>query len=92
MEYATLEWVDLFNNCRSLEPIGNIPPAQAEENFLAALESDMAAQLGSALDRPGAVQRVALAVLNDVQLLARLAICRCSILNYNLKLTCDKPS
>jgi putative transposase len=44
IEYATLEWVDWFNNRRLLEPIGNIPPAEAEANFYAALErSDMAA-------------------------------------------------
>ncbi len=44
LEYATLEWVDWFNNRRLLEPIGNIPPAEAEANFYAALErSDMAA-------------------------------------------------
>ena len=44
VEYATLEWVDWFNNHRLLEPIGNIPPAEAEANFYAALErSDMAA-------------------------------------------------
>ena len=44
VEYATLEWVDWFNNRRRLEPIGHIPPAQAEANFYVALErSDMAA-------------------------------------------------
>ena len=44
VEYATLEWVDWFKNRRLLEPIGNIPPAEAEANFYAALErSDMAA-------------------------------------------------
>jgi putative transposase len=44
VEFATLEWVDWFNNRRLLEPIGNIPPAEAEANFYAALErSDMAA-------------------------------------------------
>jgi putative transposase len=44
VEYATLEWVEWFNNRRLLEPIGNIPPAEAEANFYAALErSDMAA-------------------------------------------------
>ncbi len=32
VEYATLEWVDWFNNRRLLEPIGNIPPAEAEAN------------------------------------------------------------
>ncbi len=44
VEYATLEWVDWFNNHRLLEPIGNIPPAEAEANFYAAMErSEMAA-------------------------------------------------
>ena len=44
VEYATLEWVDWFNNRRLLEPIGNVPPAEAEQNFNAAMElSDMAA-------------------------------------------------
>ncbi|RWR44270.1 IS3 family transposase [Sinirhodobacter ferrireducens] len=40
VEYATLEWVDWFNNSRLLEPIGNIPPAEAEANFYAALETE----------------------------------------------------
>ena len=30
VEYATLDWVDWFNNRRILEPIGNIPPAEYE--------------------------------------------------------------
>jgi transposase InsO family protein len=38
VEYATLEWVDWFNHRRLLEPIGNIPPAEAEANYYAALE------------------------------------------------------
>ena len=40
VEYATLEWVDWFNNRRLLEPIGNIPPAEAEANFYAALKNE----------------------------------------------------
>ena len=40
VEYATLEWVDWFNNRRLLEPIGNIPPAEAEANFYVALETE----------------------------------------------------
>ena len=40
VEYATLEWVDWFNNRRLLEPIGNIPPAEAEANYYAALETE----------------------------------------------------
>lgn len=44
VEYATLEWGDWFNNKRLLEPIGNIPPAEAEENYYAMLdETHMAA-------------------------------------------------
>ena len=44
VELVTLEWVDWFNNRRLLEPIGNIPPAEAEEHHYAMLEqSDMAA-------------------------------------------------
>ncbi len=40
VEYATLEWVDWFNNRRLLEPIGNIPPAEAEANFYATLDTE----------------------------------------------------
>lgn len=44
VEYATLEWVDWFNHRRLLEPIGSIPPAEAEANYYAALEqSEIAA-------------------------------------------------
>jgi transposase InsO family protein len=38
VEFATLEWVDWFNNRRLLEPIGNVPPAEAEAAYYAALE------------------------------------------------------
>jgi transposase InsO family protein len=38
VEYATLEWVDWFNNRRLLEPIGNIPPAEAEAAYFASSE------------------------------------------------------
>lgn len=31
VEFATLTWVEWFNNRRLLEPIGNIPPAEAED-------------------------------------------------------------
>ncbi|PPU96142.1 hypothetical protein XhyaCFBP1156_16230 [Xanthomonas hyacinthi] len=33
VEWATLTWVDWFNNRRLLEPIGNIPPTEAEANY-----------------------------------------------------------
>ena len=38
VEFATLEWVDWFNNRRLLEPIGNMPPAEAEARYYAQLE------------------------------------------------------
>ncbi|MDQ0303589.1 transposase InsO family protein [Ancylobacter polymorphus] len=44
VEFATLTWVDWFNHRRLLEPIGNIPPAEAEERYYAMLgETAMAA-------------------------------------------------
>lgn len=33
VEFATLEWVDWFNNRRILEPIGDRPPAEAEAAY-----------------------------------------------------------
>ena len=39
VEIATLQWVDWFNHRRLLEPIGNIPPAEAEASYYAELES-----------------------------------------------------
>ncbi|MFO0197286.1 MAG: IS3 family transposase, partial [Alphaproteobacteria bacterium] len=38
VEFATLEWVDWFNNRRLLAPIGYIPPAEAEECHYASLD------------------------------------------------------
>ena len=44
VELETLKWIDWFNNRRLLEPIGNIPPAEAEEAFYANLNTrDMVA-------------------------------------------------
>jgi putative transposase len=43
VEYATLEWIDWFNHRQLLEPIGNIPPAEAEDQYYAAADNiDMA--------------------------------------------------
>jgi putative transposase len=36
VEFATLEWVDWFNRRCLLEPLGFIPPAEAEEKYYAA--------------------------------------------------------
>lgn len=33
VEFATLEWVDWFNNRRLLEPLGHVPPAEYEETY-----------------------------------------------------------
>jgi transposase InsO family protein len=38
VEFATLVWVAWFNNRRLLEPIGNIPPAEAEARYYAQLD------------------------------------------------------
>jgi transposase InsO family protein len=38
VEFATLEWVDWFNNRRLLESIGGIPPAEAEARYYAQIE------------------------------------------------------
>jgi transposase InsO family protein len=35
VEFATLEWVDWFNNTRLLEPIGYVPPVEFEEAYYA---------------------------------------------------------
>ncbi|TXH88654.1 MAG: IS3 family transposase, partial [Rhodoferax sp.] len=37
VELATLEWVTWFNHQRLLEPIGYIPPAEAEERYYSQL-------------------------------------------------------
>jgi putative transposase len=39
VEFATLDWVDWYNNRRLLEPIGNMPPAEAEARHYAQLEA-----------------------------------------------------
>ena len=39
VEYATLEWVAWFNSHRLLEPIGNVPPAEAEARYYAAADA-----------------------------------------------------
>ena len=33
VEFATLEWVDWFNNRRLLKPIGDIPPVEFEQVY-----------------------------------------------------------
>ena len=43
VEYATLEWVDWFNNRRLPEPIGDIPPAEFEQAYYDQLESQVVA-------------------------------------------------
>jgi Domain of unknown function (DUF4158)/Integrase core domain len=64
VEFATLEWVDWSNNRRLLEPIGNVPPADAEAHYYTDLEASALAawlkltslrrsQGGSQLNPPG---------------------------------------
>ena len=42
VELATLEWVAWFNNHRLMEPLGYIPPAEAEANYYRQLASQAA--------------------------------------------------
>ena len=42
LELATLEWVSWFNQHRLLEPIGYVPPAEAEANYYRQLASQAA--------------------------------------------------
>ena len=39
VEFDAFEWMDWFNHRRLLEPIGNIPPAEAEAIYYAAQEN-----------------------------------------------------
>jgi putative transposase len=39
VEYATLDWVDWFNNRRLLEPIGDVPPVEFEQAYYQQQES-----------------------------------------------------
>ncbi len=39
VEFATLEWVDWFNNRRLLEPIGYVPPVAFEEAYYSRQEA-----------------------------------------------------
>jgi putative transposase len=59
VELATLEWVSWFNHHRLLEPIGYIPPAEAEANYyrqLASQTSTVRPDLNQpASTKPGAV-------------------------------------
>ena len=44
VEWETLKWVDWFNNRRLLEPIGYIPPVEAEGRYYAQFDTlDMVA-------------------------------------------------
>ena len=43
VEFATLDWVDWFNHRRLLEPIGDVPPAEKEDEYYRSLESAMVA-------------------------------------------------
>ena len=58
VEFATLKWVDWFNNKRLLEPIGNIPPAEAEARYYAQTAGHAMAAYSTemASGNPGAVQ------------------------------------
>jgi transposase InsO family protein len=33
VEYSTFKWVDWFNNRRLMEPLGDVPPAEYEQEY-----------------------------------------------------------
>ena len=39
VEWATLQWVDWYNNRRLMEPLGHIPPAEAEAVYYSQISS-----------------------------------------------------
>ena len=43
VEYATLVWIDWFNNRRLLEPLGYVPPAEFETAYYQQRSQAMAA-------------------------------------------------
>jgi transposase InsO family protein len=45
VEFATLEYVDWFNNRRLFEPIGNVPPAERERAYHVAQQAIAACEL-----------------------------------------------
>jgi transposase InsO family protein len=47
VELKTLDWVDLFNNRRLFEPIGNIPPVEYEALYYQQLEVPAVVASGS---------------------------------------------
>jgi len=47
VELATLEWVHWFNHHRLLEPIGYIPPAEAEANYWRQLANETASAVST---------------------------------------------
>ena len=65
VEYATLEWVDWFNNRRILGPIGNIPPAEYELMYYQQLEESAPRRHDShkrVSGKPGAIQSISIIV------------------------------
>ena len=43
VEFATLSWVDWFNNRRLFEPIGNVPPSEKEIEYYPKLQGSVLA-------------------------------------------------
>ena len=57
VEFATLEWADWFNSRRLLEPIGNMPPAEAEDRCYAMPDGPGPRDLNQTVSgRAGAIQ------------------------------------
>jgi len=52
VEFATLRWVDFFNNRRLLEPIGYVPPAEYEAQYYQACAAAVPVSRGGAQRHP----------------------------------------
>jgi transposase InsO family protein len=64
VEFATLEWVDWFNNRRLLESIGNVPPVERERAYHVAREAALRSHAESASNVATEDHEVAVGVLN----------------------------
>jgi transposase InsO family protein len=63
VEFATLRWVDFFNNRRLLEPIGYVPPAEPEANYFAQRQRPETIDGGVPARGCSSLQRATIAVL-----------------------------
>ena len=88
VEFATLEWVDWFNHRRLLEPIGNMPPAEAEATLLCPIAGDRFGGVTQTKQPPANPERFShqMGVPGKTYLHARVRSARDQALAYKLDL------